>query len=95
MVSRPGVWLGIGRKTRASRSAPAGASPRASLNSTKPQPKDPDKLVHGRSKPTPQGVFGPDGQQRQRLVPNYDRKREAHTDLPMSGRSGVWPTPVS
>jgi len=37
---------GRGRKARASRSATAGASPRVSLSSTKPPPKDPDTSGH-------------------------------------------------
>jgi hypothetical protein len=40
---------GRGRKTRASRSASAGASPRASLTNTTPLPDDPDRRWdHGR-----------------------------------------------
>jgi len=39
------VMFARGRKTRASRSANVGASRPASLNSTKPPPKDPDNLI--------------------------------------------------
>src|SRR2546430_2335530 len=54
------VISGRGRRTRASQSATAGASPRASLRSTKPLPNDPDTSWHGRARPCQlvSGSFG-------------------------------------
>jgi hypothetical protein len=61
---------GRGRKTRASRSANAGASPPASWSSTNPRPDDPDRhMGHGWPGRIPPSCLWPDGQPAARLRP--------------------------